>query len=324
MEPIYIKSNAILLRQGNTLYIANAEIGKQPFPIKNISDIFCLGRVTIRSGAAHLLMHEGIPVHFLTKHGNYVGSLMPKGDLVSGRVVIAQAKHHIDSDKRIVVAKRIVEGVKRAMIRSLNHFKRAGKDVERHIRDVQSVDIDASSIPELMGCEGQAWIAYYEAYNSLNKVFPFVGRQYRPPTDPLNSLISLGNSLLYALVLSEIRRTYLHPAISFVHEPLERRYSLALDIADIFKPLITTRVVLRVINKHKLSYDDFDTSVGYRLSDSALDTFISVFNSRISDTIRHPVLKRRTSYRYLIRLECYKLVKHFLGDKEYHPLAFGG
>lgn len=323
MEPIYIKSNAVMIRQGNTLYIANAEIGKQPFPIKNVSDIYCLGKVTIRSGAADLLMKEGIPVHFLNKYGGYVGTLMPKDDLISGKVIIAQASHHIDYRKRMVVAKKMLQAVRDAMIRSLKYYKRKGKDVARHIDAVSSVDIVGSTISELMGAEGQAWIAYYESYNTLNRVFPFTGRQYHPPTDPLNSLISLANSLLYATVVSEIRRTYLHPAISFVHEPLERRFSLALDLADIFKPLITTRVVLRLINTKQISPDDFDTSIGFRLSDSALEKFITAYNSRITETIRHPTLKRRTSYRYLIRLECYKLVKHFLGDKEYQPLTIG-
>lgn len=320
MEPIYIKSNLVIFREGNTIYTMNEELGKRPFPIKNVSDVYCLGKVTVRSGAANLLMKENIPVHFYNKYGGYTGSLMPKDDLISGKVVIAQASHHIDYQKRIEIAKAFVHGIKASMVKSLKYFKRRGKEIDEQIYAIESAPVNGNSPAELMGNEGRMWIDYYDVYNTLCSPFSFRSRSYRPPTDPLNSLISLANSMLYTTILSEIHKTYLHPAISFLHEPLERRYSLALDLADIFKPLITTTIIIRLVNQGMITEDSFETDIGFRLKEDSLKVFVQEYHKRISETLKHPRLKRNVSYRYLIRLECYKLVKHFLGDRQYTPL----
>ena len=130
-------------------------------------------------------------------------------------------------------------------------------------------------------------------------------------------MISFGNSLLYYTTLSEIYNTYLHPSISFMHEPSERRFSLALDIADIFKPIIVERTIFNLINNKMISEDDFDRDIGILLNDQGKKTFIKEYNEKLNTTIRHPELNRDVSYRYLIRLECYKLIKHMIGDKKY-------
>ncbi len=320
MEPIYIKSNVVMFRKANTIYTVNEESGKRPFPIKNVSDIYCLGKVTVRSGAANLLMKEGIPVHFYNKYGAYIGSLMPKEDLISGKVVISQAACHLNASKRLEIARSLVLGIKTAMINSLKYYQRRGKDVGNAVLSVQSVPIDGDTPAELMGHEGMMWKEYYDAHNILCPSFKIQSRTYRPPTDPLNSLISLANSMLYATVLSEIHKTYLHPAISFLHEPLERRYSLALDLADLFKPLVCTRVITRLVNQNIIRADSFEKDIGYRLKPDPLTEFIKAYHNRLSETKKHPTLKRNVSYRYMIRLECYKLAKHFLGDRTYKPI----
>ncbi len=102
-----------------------------------------------------------------------------------------------------------------------------------------------------MGVESTLWKEFYGLFASLLKHFEFRERNRNPPRDEVNALISLGNSVLYTVALSEIRKTYLHPpAISFLHEPpLERRYSLSLDLADVFKPVTVFRVILRLVNR---------------------------------------------------------------------------
>ena len=301
----------------------NRDEGKRAFPIKNVSDVYCLGKVTIRSGAADLLMKEKIPVHFFNKYGGYVGSLMPKDALISGKVVIAQASYYLDCTKRICLAAAIVTGIKESMLRSLGYYLRRQKDVSALIESINDIPVKGKTTAELMAQEGQMWSNYYEAYNILCPSLPIDGRTYRPPRNEMNSLISLANSMLYTTVLSEIQKTYLHPAISFLHEPLERRYSLALDLADIFKPLISTRVITRLVNQRIISKSSFTHDLGFRLKDDALASFIQEYHKRIGDTIKHPTLKRNVSYRYLIRLECYKLAKQFLGDRKYTPFGIG-
>ncbi|MGC8585817.1 MAG: CRISPR-associated endonuclease Cas1, partial [Thermoplasmata archaeon] len=115
----------------------------------------------------------------------------------------------------------------------------------------------------------------------------------------------------------EIYNTYLHPSISYLHEPSERRFSLALDIADIFKPLIVDRIIFTSINNKIIKKDDFDNETNYYLKDNAKKKFIELYNEKLETTVMHKQLKKKVSYRRLIRLEAYKIIKHILGDEDY-------
>ncbi len=117
-----------------------------------------------------------------------------------------------------------------------------------------------------------------------------------------------------------IYHTQLNPTISFLHEPGVRRYSLALDLAEIFKPLLVDRVIFRVINKKEIQSKDFDMHTnGCTLKESGKKAFIRAFEERLNETIKHRSLKRNVSYKHLVKLECYKLTKHILGMEEYKP-----
>lgn len=168
-----------------------------------------------------------------------------------------------------------------------------------------------------MSNEGRMWNYYYQSFNSILKRFKMDKREIRPPTTELNALLSFGNSLLYVSALSEIYHTYLHPSISFLHEPAEKRFSLALDIADIFKPLIVSQVIFKIVNNGMISEKDFDRDLGVMLNDRGKQIFLREYQAKLDTTIKHPKLKRRVSYKYLMRLEAYKLIKHVLGDQKY-------
>jgi CRISPR-associated endonuclease Cas1 len=117
---------------------------------------------------------------------------------------------------------------------------------------------------ELMALEGRIRESYYQSFNViLNLPEPFQRRERRPPTNPINALISFGNSLLYATTLSEIYRTQLNPTVSFLHEPSARRYSLSLDLSEIFKPIIVDRTIFKVVNERMIQMDDFDRDLNY-------------------------------------------------------------
>ena len=135
-------------------------------------------------------------------------------------------------------------------------------------------------------------------------------------------MVSFGNSLIYATVLSEIYNTQLNPTISYLHEPFVRRYSLSLDISEIFKPIIADRVIIKLINKSMLKDNDFEGELGNMLlSDLGRKKFLQEYNDRLNRTIKHKGLKRNVSYKRLIRLELYKLEKHLLGGKKYRALV---
>ena len=311
-RPVYITQMGILERRGNTLFFEN-ENGKKAIPINSTSEIHCFKPVTLTSGAITLLSEKNVPVHFYNKYGYYRGSYMPIEGQISGTVVIKQAAHYLDPEKRVYIASQFLEGIKTSMVAFLKS-QRADYDT------ISEIKVKGETPTELMGVESQLWREFYGVYSTMLKHFEFNERNRRPPRDEVNAMISYGNSVLYTVTLSEIRKTYLHPAISFLHEPLERRYSLALDIADIFKPIIVFRVILRLVNRRQIRKEHFDRDVGVVMNREGLRIFIEELNGELNRKVLHPRFKRKVSIRYMVRLEGYSLVRHLLGDNRYRSL----
>lgn len=315
MEPLYLVSNGLIVRDGNSLTFVNKE-GKRHLPIEGISEVFCLGRVTVTSAAASLLMKKQKPVHFYNYRGFYEGSLMPREVQISGLVVVRQVEHYSDPAKRIPIAREMVIGIKDNVLCTLRYYFRRGEPLSEFIEDIEEVEI-GNSINTILSSEGKIWDSYYESLNKIITDFEMEKREIRPPKDEMNALISFGNSLLYGVALSEIYHTYLHPAVSFLHEPRERRYSLALDLADIFKPIVVERLIFKLVNNRQITKEDFDRNVGVVLKEKPRRLFIEEFDKKLKTSLNHPELKRSVTYRELLRLECYKLVKHVIGEKPY-------
>jgi CRISP-associated protein Cas1 len=175
------------------------------------------------------------------------------------------------------------------------------------------------AINDLMGIEGKMRERYYEAWRSiLRDGWTFERRVRRPPDNEVNALISFGNSMLYSVCVSELYRTQLTPTISYLHEPGARRFSLSLDLSELFKPLIVDRAIFRLINTKQLTEAHFDKSLeGCVLNDQGKRLFLGALEDRLGATIRHRRLGRNVSYRHLIRLECYKLIRHLSGIETY-------
>lgn len=314
-NPLYITSHGILLRKDNTLFFVKEDI-KQQIPIHAISEINCHGKVTVKSGAASFLMKGGIVVNFFNKYGFYEGSLYPKIKLNSGLVVVKQSEHYLNHDKRIYIANEFVEGIKHNVLKTLKYYSKKGKELDEYIDNIEKEEIKGD-ISQIMSSEGRIWNNFYQSFNIILRKFNFIKREIRPPTDEINSLLSFGNSLLYTTVLSELYQTYLHPSVSFLHEPSERRFSLSLDIADIFKPIIVDRTIFKLVNNNMINKKHFSKDVGVLLNDAGKQIFISEYQKKLETTIKHPTLNKKVSYKYLIRLEGYKLIKHILNDQPY-------
>ena len=174
-------------------------------------------------------------------------------------------------------------------------------------------------IEELMGIEGNIRNNYYKAWNTIvNQEIQFEKRVMHPPDNMINSLISFVNSLIYAKTLSEIYHTQLDPTISYLHEPGFRRYSLCLDISEVFKPLIGDRLIFSLLNKNQITEKSFTKELNFlHLKKEASRLIVTEFEKRMKQTIMHKELGKKVSYQYLIRLEAYKLIKHLIGEKEY-------
>ncbi len=313
----YLVSDGKLKRHENTIYFEN-EDGKRPIPINSIYAIYALVFSSITSKAIALLAKEGVCIHFFNRYGYYIGSFYPRESLVSGEVVLRQAEHYLDTDKRLFLAKAFVEGSVQNMARVL---KKAEQDDSEVISALQSLG-NAESVTELMGVEAAARNAYYSKFDEILKNFEFGKRSRMPPENEVNAMISFGNSLLYSAVVSEIYHTQLNPAISYLHEPSERRFSLALDIAELFKPVIVDRLIFYLVNNGIVGESDFDSRFGgILLSEEGKRKFVKHFNERLEKTVKHRKLNRKVSYQRLIRLECYKLVKHLTGVEKYSPFV---
>lgn len=173
-----------------------------------------------------------------------------------------------------------------------------------------------------MGLEGMMRQNYYRTLDELiPKEFTFTERTKRPPKDAFNALISFGNTMMYTTILSEIYKTQLNPTISYLHEPSQKRFSLCLDLAEIFKPLFVDPLIVALVNTKQIQLEHFDFEEGFvYLSEKGRKIFIQAFDKKLKDSIQHRQLKRKVTYRYFIRLECYKLIKHVIGDTSYKPL----
>lgn len=137
-------------------------------------------------------------------------------------------------------------------------------------------------------------------------------------TVSINSLISFVNSLIYSKTLTEIYHTQLNPTISYLHEPGSRRYSLCLDLSEIFKPLIGDRLIFSLLNKKQITENSFTRELNFlHLKKEASQLIVNELEKKLQATIMHKDLHRKVSYQYLIRVEAYKLIKHLIGEKEY-------
>ncbi len=248
---------------------------------------------------------------------------MPREALISGKMLIAQVKLQQNKKKRIDLAQRILDGASYNMAKNLKYYNTRGKDLESIIgiiEDLASKISGTTAIDELMGIEGNIRKNYYEAFDLIINDFSMGGRSYKPPLNEVNALISFGNMMCYSQCLRAIHQTQLNPTISFLHEPGERRFSLSLDLAEVFKPLLVDRVIFKVTNKKMIQSSHFEENLNrVLLKANGRKIFVQAFEDRLGETIAHRTLNRSVSYKHLIKLECYKLQKHLLGIEEYKP-----
>lgn len=292
-------------------------------PVEGVSDLYCFGTLDANSALYNFLGKEQIAVHFFDYYEHYTGSFMPKDYLLAGKMQIEQTKHYTSKTRRLVIARKFVEGAAFNILKNLRYYHSRGKDLAAYIETIESFSSSillATEIDMLMGIEGNIRQIYYEAFDYILNDFAMNGRSKQPPKNEVNALVSFGNMMCYSLCLGQIYHTQLNPTISFLHEPGYRRYSLALDLAEIFKPILVDRVIFKVLNKKEIQAKDFDVQVNsVVLKDVARKTFVRAFEERLNETIKHRSLNRSVSYKHLVRLECYKLTKHILGMDEYKP-----
>jgi len=316
-KSFYIFSSGIIERKENTLCF-ESDKGRRFIPISQVEQIFVFGENTFNTKLINFLSQHGVVVHFFNYYGYYSGSFYPREENISGSLIVKQVQHYIDFEKRMCIAKEIVESAIHNLHRILEKrgFEEEVEEIKRYEKEVKKCE----TIEQLMLVEAKARKIYYSTFERITG-WEFGGRTVHPPHNPLNAMISFGNSLLYSNILKEIYQTALNPAVSYLHEPSERRFSLALDIAEVFKPVFVDRLVFNLINLSKIKDVHFIKELNFAyLTEEGRKIFVKEFDELLEETILHRNLKKKVKYKTLIRLELFKLIKHLLGEKNYKAL----
>ena len=319
---IFVFSNGRVQRKDNTLYIVAEDGRKRPVPIEQVENIHLFGQVDLNSSLFNFAGQKEVMLHFYNHYGFYTGTFYPREKKVSGIVTVKQSEHYLKKEKRSFLAKAFVQSAAFHMVRTCRKRKNMNSPAVQEIIRLNKEIEKVTSVQEIKGLEGMIRKNYYRALNEMvPEEFGFNERNKRPPRDPFNALISFGNTMMYTTVLSEIYKTQLNPTISYLHEPSQKRFSLCLDLAEIFKPMLVDPLLLTLVNTKKIQSKHFDDHEGMvYLNDEGRKIVIAAFDEKLKKTIRHRKLNRNVSYKYLIRLECYKLIKHVIGDTTYTPL----
>lgn len=321
-QSFYVYNSGDLRRKDNTLQFTSYDGEKKDIPIERIDEIYVMSEMTFNTAFINYISQYGIPMHFFNYYNFYTGSYYPKEKLLAGQLLVKQVEHYTNYSLRMIIAKRFIEAAADNIYRNLRYYNGRGKDVSSYMSEIDFLRKklpDTQSIEELMGLEGNIRKYYYSAWNVIvDQSIHFEKRVMHPPNNMINSLISFVNSLIYSKVLCEIYHTQLNPTISYLHEPGVRRYSLCLDIAEVFKPLIGDRLIFSLLNRKQITEDSFTKEFNFlHLKKESSKLIVQELEARLKKTIMHKELGRQVSYQYLIRLEAYKLIKHLIGEKEY-------
>jgi len=324
----YLFNPGRLSRKDNTLKFtpvdeSGAEGPAKYIPVEGVDNLYTFGSLDANSALYNFLGKEGIAVHFFDYYEHYTGSFMPKEYLLSGKVLIAQVTAYSKPAKRILIAQKLVEGAAFNMLKNLRYYNNRDKNTLYQIERIEGLMLQipfASEVQTLMGVEGNIRNHYYEAFHVIINDFQMGNRSKQPPSNEVNAMISFVNNMCYTVCLDAIYHTQLNPTISFLHQPGERRFSLALDVAEIFKPLLADRLIFSLLNKKIVQPSDFNIKLNScLLKDSGRKAVVKAWDEKLLETIKHRNLGRSVSYKHLIKLECYKLSKHILGMEDYKP-----
>lgn len=320
----YIFSEGEFKRKDNSLAF-KTEDGWNYIPVENINEIYLMNQTTLSTNLFGFLSKNGVSVHFFNYYGYYTGTFYPKEKYISGKLTVEQVKKFISS--REVIAKSIVMGTANSLVDLLTHYRYHGHEYLTQYLDYLKTTVpikleSADSISKIMSVEGEMWQLFYKEFNKiLSEQFEFEKRSRRPPENPVNAMISFGNSILYTKTLSQLYFTQLNQEVSFLHEPTEKRFSLALDLSEVFKAPIVYKTILNLANKRQIDpTKHFDKDINYcMLNEDGKKIFVGALEEQFGKTFQHSTLKRHTSYLHAIRLDAYKLSKSIIEDSPFVP-----
>jgi len=324
MKTRYVFSMGEIKRKDNSIAFKN-EKGWNYIPIESVREIYFFNEVSLNSKFLDFISKAGIVLHFFNYNGLYSGTFYPKDYLISGELTVRQSLAYVEN--RLEIAKSIVRAIAKNIYEVLYHYYRHNNSELKPFLDWLRIDVDKIfkkeiHIKQILFIEGQIWHEFYNSFKYfLPKDFILNKRVKRPPDNPMNALISFGNTLLYTKTITAIYHTHLNQSISYLHEPREARFSLSLDLSEAFKPIIVFRTIFDLVNRKKLQVaKHFERKFNYALlNESGKKIFIEAFENRINEKFKHPKLKRLISYNSAIKLDGYKLIKFLIENREFMP-----
>ena len=325
-KDIFVFQNGTIERHDNTILL-EMDGKKHYVPVTDIAAIHILGEVTVNKRLLEFLTEKHILLHYYNYYGYYVGTYYPREFLNSGFVILKQCEGYLNAEKRLNLAQCFIKGATKNILQVLKYYNRRGKDLKEKIDQIEELHNmleQQDTVEKVMAIEGNIRQIYYSCFNTIidQPEFQFSSRSKRPPKDKINALISFGNTIVYNTVLSQIYQTQLDPRIGYLHSTNERRFSLNLDISELFKPIIVDRAIFSLLNKKVITSGDFKGEMGgILLKDSAKKAFIQEITDKLNTTVALPDIEHRVSYRGLIRMEAYKVQKYLTEDEVYKPFV---
>ncbi len=321
MKDYYIFKSGRISRKDNSIVLETND-GNIFIPINDIDSLCFFGEIDINTKAINFLAQQQVVVHFFNYYGWYTGSFYPREFLLSGDVLVAQVKAYLDMHSRTYIARQFVQGAIHGFITNIKRYPDVGDAAVDTLQQYINATEEQSNVLSLMGIEGNAHELYYSTFPVIIKQpIEFEKRVKHPPNNMMNALISFCNSLVYTHVIKELYKTQLNPTVSYLHEPSNRRFSLSLDVSEIFKPIYADRVIFDLLNNNMITQKHFDKDLNYcYLKEDGRKIVVKAFDDKINTTVMHKKLKRNVSYQKMIRLELYKLIKHLLNEEQYQSL----
>jgi CRISP-associated protein Cas1 len=322
---------------------------KQHIPLVKVDEVVVLGEITMTASAIHLLLDRNIEITFLNQFGQFKGRLSPP---LSKNAILrmAQFRAHQDMSMRCELARRFVIGKLSNQRTMLQRYQRLQVDAEMRQSIEQMADlingldtlsvhkapamkllatgdhsVAGTALETILGMEGAGSAAYFRCFGKLltsQEYWPFPGRVKRPPTDPVNSLLSFGYSLLTNKVADAVQLVGFDHYVGYLHSSVYGRPALALDLVEEFRPIIVDSIVLTMLNKRMFTPADFVVELGaYRLKDDRRKVFFIQFEERLNEEVIHPLFGYRVTYRRCLELQARLLAKVLTGEiDEYPPL----
>ncbi|GCL38262.1 MULTISPECIES: type I-D CRISPR-associated endonuclease Cas1d [Sphaerospermopsis] len=291
---------------------------KHKIAAQTVNEIVLMGNPQVTGDAFTYALELGMPIHYLSCFGKYLGSALPKSSR-NGQLRLAQYQVYSDPVKRLELVKTIVT----AKIHNQYHVLYRHNEKDNPLKERKSLVKNQQTLDQVRGVEGLAAREYFACWqNMVGKQWTFNGRNRRPPTDPVNSLLSFAYALLQSQVMAAVNVAGLDPYIGYLHEVHHGQPAMVFDLMEEFRALIADNLVLSILNKQEIKPNDFNESLGaYRLKDNAKKTFLQAFDKKMNDEFKHPVFDYRCTYRRGIELQARLLSRHLQEGVPYKPLS---